>query len=147
MTRFILLLLAALLLGATVATAAPRTSYTTIDLRACVDGGDGACFTAGDVYVDGVGICYLKAGGVVRCGVTEDGEHMFDSQPPGSYRAYVNFLPEGYRLDRITVTTYPNIPYQPSSYHKARQRVSFNIKRDVVAVAVNVLLIADGEEQ
>jgi hypothetical protein len=142
MKRIVVLWLLAMLLPvAAGAMAGPKDGFTTINLRACVDAGDGACETAGDVFVDGVGICFQKAGGETHCGVTEDGEHWFDSQPAGSYWAYATFLPEGYTVAGITATIWPDIPYHPSSYQKGKERIHFVVKRDVDAVNVNILLI------
>jgi hypothetical protein len=142
---FILFLFSFWMAGTAVVLARPTSGPTTINLRACVDAGDGACLTAGDTYVDGVGVCFYRGGEEPRCGGTEDGEHWFDSQPTGSYFAYASFIPEGYQLAGITVTTFPNLPYEPANYQANKQQVHFVVKKDVIAVNVNFLLLPAGD--
>lgn len=144
MWRLVVLFLFSLWLAAVpAALARPVSGPVTINLRACVDAGDGACLTAGDTYVDGAILCFYRGGEEPRCGGTEDGEHWFDSQPAGSYWAYASFIPEGYRLQQITVSTHPSIPYTPSNYLPHKEQIHFVVKKDGIAVNVNFLLTPD----
>lgn len=119
------------------AAAAPKSGTTTINLRTCIDAGDGACQTQGDVALDDITVCLRSAGSAEQCVATEDGEWWVDSQPRGSYRARVE-PPAGYQLDGITCTTFPNIPY--SACTVKGQQVRVVIRAEVTAVTVNFLL-------
>ncbi len=119
---------------------AAQNGITTINLRTCVDAGDGACLTVDDVAIDGVRVCLRQPGDIERCYGTEDGEVWVDSLPRRSYWARVE-IPAGYQLDGITCTTYPNRPYSP--YRSTDRAVRFVVRADIDAVNVNFLLLPD----
>ncbi len=112
----------------------------TINLRACIDAGDGACLTEGDQALDLVEVCLRSPGEEAQCRETEDGEYWWDSQPRGSYWAYVGDVPAGYELVGATCTTFPADPYKPC---QARgNRVHFVVKKGTEAVTINFLFRA-----
>jgi hypothetical protein len=119
---------------------AGRSGITTVNLRACIDGGDGVCQTAGDLELDGVTICWRPAGEVEQCGQTEDVEWWFDSLPQGSYWARTEGL-AGYRLVGASCTTHPNIPYSPC--HVNGSRVHFVVRKGLESVNVNFSFTAE----
>ena len=121
---------------------AKPTGFTTINLRACIDAGDGACQSeAGDVALDDVTVCLRQAGQAEQCFETEDGEMWIDSLPHGSYWAR-GLAPSGYQLVGITCTTFPNIPYSPCQVrgNEVHFVVLKSVGETVGAVTVNFLL-------
>jgi hypothetical protein len=119
---------------------AAQSGLTTINLRTCVDGGDAACLTVGDVAVDGVRVCLRQPDGAEHCYGTEDGEAWVDSLPQRSYCARVE-VPFGYQLGDSTCTTYPDIPYSPC--RSTGSVVHFTVRPNTNAVNVSFLLIPD----
>ena len=128
--------LGALALAAAPAGAQPRGSVT-VNLRTCVDAGDGACLTTGDTVVDGVTVCLRGPHLAERCASTEDGEFWIDSLASGPYWARV-VEPGGYELATATCTTHPNLAYRPC--RSSGDEVHFVAHQDANAVNVNFLL-------
>jgi hypothetical protein len=123
------------------AQARPKQGPFTINLRACVDTGVGACLTPAP-ELDGVELCLQSPGEDLVCIQTEDGEYWQDSQPHGPNWAYLEAVPAGYEFVGATCTTYPAEPYQPCRVHGTR--VHFVIKKALAltsspAVTINFL--------
>ena len=109
------------------AQARPKHGNITINLRACIDSGDGACLTQqGDQPLDDVELCLRSPGEDLQCiwtEVGEDAEHEWDSQPHGPNWAYVRAVPTGYEFVGATCTTFPADPYQPCHVHGTKVHV------------------------
>jgi hypothetical protein len=118
---------------------AGRRGETTVDLRACTNAIIDAC-RSGAVDLDGVTICFRPAGEDELCGQTEDGEWWFDSLPHGSYWARTEGK-SGYQLVGASCTTHPNIPYSPCQVNGSS--VHFVVHKDLIAVAVNFMFVAE----
>ncbi|HZG68108.1 MAG TPA: hypothetical protein VEZ12_15295 [Herpetosiphonaceae bacterium] len=123
------------------AQARPEDGVTTINLRSCIDSGDGACLTQGDQVLGQVRICLQwPGGGEPECITTEEieeGEHWWDSQPHGRYSAYVQGVPADYELVGATCTTHPADPYKPCKVRG--NEVYFVVKKGTNAVNINFL--------
>jgi hypothetical protein len=122
---------------------AGRQGDKTINLRACIDvHNDNACSFNGDIFLDGVTVCFKPARGVEQCGQTEDGEWWFDSLPAGTYMARTEGL-EGYQFVGASCTTFPNVPYSQCQINGSKVKIS--IRKSVNAVNVNFLFVAEQE--
>ena len=142
MKRLLVLgLLSLFLTGAAAVMAAPKQGTATINLRLCLDAGDGLCQHLGED--EPFFLCVQKAGDDPYCNTIEYGEVSLFDTPPGSYWAYIPVLPEGYHLDRIMVTTYPDIPYEPHNVPPGRDKVHLVLKQGVNAVNVTFWLAPD----
>ena len=127
------------------AQARPKQGPFTINLRACIDSGLGACQTPAP-ELDGVELCLKSPGEELRCILTEDGEYWQDSQPHGPNWAYLGEVREGYEFVGATCTTSSATssaePYQPCQVHGTK--VHFVIKKPLAvtsspAVTINFL--------
>ncbi len=114
---------------------ATQPGYTTVNLHACVDTGDGTCQSP----LDGVLVCLERAGHPEVCGETEDGEFWQDSLRHGAYRARVE-VPTGYTLAGTTCTAFPHLSHLRCHVHGNQVRLV--IGKDVIAVNINFLLVA-----
>ncbi len=128
------------------AQARPQEGPFTVNLRACVDTGVGAC-QAPAPELDGVNLCLQSPGEELQCVFTEDGEYWQDSQPHGPNWAYLGEVPADYEFVGATCTTFPAVPYEPCQVHGTR--VHFVLKKALgtsssPAVSINFLFQAIG---
>ncbi len=123
------------------AQARPQQGPFTINLRACVDTGLGACQTPAP-ELDGVELCLQSPGEDLVCIQTEDGEYWQDSQPHGPHWASLEAVPAGYEFVGVTCTTFPVEPYQPCQVHGTKVHIVLTKElaaSSSPAVAINFL--------
>ena len=121
------------------AQARPKHGNITINLRACIDIGIGACQTPAPELND-VELCLRSPGEDLVCIQTEDGEYWQDSQPHGPNWASLGEVPEGYEFVGVTCTTFGAVPYQPCQVHGTR--VHFVLTKELAASSSPAVIIS-----
>lgn len=118
-----------------------QSGMATIGLRAaeCVGEG-GSCDRTR--ALDGVRVCFNRAGQQERCFFTEDGEYWEDSMPSGANFARAE-VPEGYRFVEAgcSGTDINNRPYARCKFKGLRAH--FKVRPDTNAIYVTYLFVRE----